>query len=69
VEAMNVSFTTPLVEAVKGGAGGGGARLTPLGHEMLAAYRAFIATAAAAGDAFLAQLAAALPVPPEPKDL
>lgn len=39
VETMNGHFGTPLVEATKGGRSGGGARLTPLGIEVLAAYR------------------------------
>src|SRR5262245_22979226 len=40
VDAMNRSFKAPLVEAATGGARGGGARITPLGEEALAAYRA-----------------------------
>jgi len=39
VETMNACFAKPLVEAAKGGKRGGGARLTPLGAEMLARYR------------------------------
>ena len=39
VEALNGHFGRPLVEAVKGGRVGGGARLTPLGEEVLGAYR------------------------------
>ena len=39
VETMNRSFRTPLVGAAKGGAHGGGARLTPNGSEVLARYR------------------------------
>jgi molybdate transport system regulatory protein len=56
VEAMNAMFTAPLVEAAKGGAGGGGAALTPLGAEMLAAYRRLEAAAAAGGAEALASL-------------
>jgi cardiolipin synthase len=40
VEAMNQDFTAPLVEAAKGGAGGGGARLTALGVQVLGFYLA-----------------------------
>ncbi len=40
VETMNACFAGPLVEAARGGSGGGGARLTPLGEEVLARYRA-----------------------------
>jgi molybdate transport system regulatory protein len=39
IEALNSHFETPMVEATKGGKAGGGARLTPLGLEVLAAYR------------------------------
>lgn len=39
VEALNEHFEEPLVTSTKGGRAGGGARLTPLGHEVLAAYR------------------------------
>jgi molybdate transport system regulatory protein len=49
VEAMNATFQAPLVEAAKGGAGGGGARLTVRGAQVLAAYRALQAGAARAG--------------------
>ncbi len=40
VDEMNHAFATPLVEAHLGGAGGGGARVTDLGHEALRRYRA-----------------------------
>lgn len=39
VDTMNRCWSTPLVEASAGGSHGGGARLTPLGIEVLAAYR------------------------------
>lgn len=40
VREMNSAFLTPLVETEKGGSGGGGsARLTELGAEVLARYR------------------------------
>jgi molybdate transport system regulatory protein len=39
VDEMNHCFRSPLVETVMGGAGGGGARLTELGHDVLAEYR------------------------------
>jgi molybdate transport system regulatory protein len=39
VDTMNRCFRRPLVEASKGGREGGGARLTPLGEEVLARYR------------------------------
>lgn len=40
VDQMNRCFRSPLVEAAKGGSGGGGARLTPAGAEALKRYRA-----------------------------
>ena len=40
VDEMNRCFSVPVVEAIKGGAKGGGARVTPLGLEALRQYRA-----------------------------
>jgi molybdate transport system regulatory protein len=68
VEAMNTTFRAPLVEAVKGGVGGGGAQLTPLGIKVLAAYRGVENAAREAGSTFLTELKTVLPVPPEKKD-
>ena len=48
VRAMNDSFRVPLVETEKGGASGGGARLTAAGREVLTRYRRMEAAAAAA---------------------
>lgn len=39
VEQMNNSFKKPLVEAIIGGSGGGGARITDRGKDVLALYR------------------------------
>ncbi len=39
VETLNGHFGKPLVETVKGGRAGGGARLTPLGDDVLDAFR------------------------------
>jgi molybdate transport system regulatory protein len=39
VDAMNGHFDRPLVEAIKGGRSGGGAKLTPLGEDVLDAFR------------------------------
>ncbi|WP_134726726.1 winged helix-turn-helix domain-containing protein [Paracoccus luteus] len=39
VEAMNAMFRDPLVDSVRGGAGGGGAALTDTGRRVLALYR------------------------------
>ena len=47
VEAMNACFRAPLVETARGGRRGGGARLTALGRDALARYRAMEAKAVA----------------------
>lgn len=39
IETMNGCFAKPVVEALKGGKSGGGARLTPLGEVVLTRYR------------------------------
>jgi len=44
-EALNAMFPAPLVVANRGGAGHGGATLTPVGHEVLALYRTMQARA------------------------
>ncbi len=41
VVSLNQSFEEPLVTASTGGRGGGGATLTPLGREVIQAYRDF----------------------------
>jgi molybdate transport system regulatory protein len=46
VDSMNSCFRAPLVASARGGRGGGGARLTPTGREVLARYRAMEAKAA-----------------------
>jgi molybdate transport system regulatory protein len=46
VDTMNHCFRTPLVAAAKGGQAGGGARLTPLGQQVLRRYRSMEARAA-----------------------
>jgi molybdate transport system regulatory protein len=48
VDRMNADFTAPLVEKVAGGKGGGGARLSALGENVLARYQAIEEKAAAA---------------------
>jgi molybdate transport system regulatory protein len=47
VDTMNQCFKGPLIEAVKGGSGGGGAQITALGLDVLARYRAMELKAAA----------------------
>ncbi len=39
VDTMNASFKAPLVETLTGGAQGGGARVTDLGHDVVRRYR------------------------------
>jgi molybdate transport system regulatory protein len=40
VAAMNDRFSPPVVQVARGGTQGGGARLTPHGHEVLGAFQA-----------------------------
>jgi molybdate transport system regulatory protein len=60
VETMNAAYRAPLVATVRGGAGHGGASLTPLGLDVLAAYRRLEVKAAAAAGPEIAALHAAL---------
>jgi molybdate transport system regulatory protein len=60
VETMNRCFKRPLVEASKGGRAGGGARLTELGHEVLARYRRMEALTVEAVEPEIAALRAAV---------
>ncbi len=53
VDVMNRSFKSPLVETAKGGRHGGGARLSPLGEEVLAHYVAMNAAAQQVASAYL----------------
>lgn len=39
IKTINACFRKPLVEAVRGGKSGGGARLTEMGHAALALYQ------------------------------
>ncbi|MBU6448808.1 MAG: LysR family transcriptional regulator [Rhodospirillales bacterium] len=64
VESLNTTFSAPLVETAKGGAAHGGARLTKLGTELLAAYRALEDATQAAGAEALHRIESALSVPP-----
>ena len=50
VDDLNAMFAGKVVEAKPGGTGGGGAHLTDLGREVLAAYRRIEAHAAGAPD-------------------
>jgi len=39
IDSMNVEFDTPVVSATVGGSGGGSAKLTSFGQELIEAYR------------------------------
>jgi molybdate transport system regulatory protein len=67
VDSMNTTFASPLVEAVKGGTGGGGAKLTEVGIDILTAYRSLERTSREAAAAPLAVLQSALPVSQQQK--
>ncbi|MBE7247740.1 MAG: LysR family transcriptional regulator [Actinomycetospora chiangmaiensis] len=56
VEAMNVGFGCPVVEAQVGGRSGGGAQLSAFGAEVVAQYRAVEAVAEAAAAPILARI-------------
>jgi molybdate transport system regulatory protein len=60
VDTMNRCFREPLVETATGGAGGGGARLSSLGHEVLARYRRMEELAGAAIEPEMTALRASL---------
>ena len=47
VDSLNRAFDIPVVQRAIGGAGGGGATLTPFGADLLARYRRLEAAAAA----------------------
>ncbi|KQT58665.1 LysR family transcriptional regulator [Methylobacterium sp. Leaf456] len=61
VEAMNRGFGAALVESQAGGRAGGGARLSDLGTEVAAAYRAVERAAEEAAAPALRRLAALCP--------
>ena len=61
VDEINQIFEDPLVEKQMGGAGGGGARLSKLGRDVVGRYRAIEGAAAKAAAADMRALKAALP--------
>ena len=65
VDEINHIFREPLVETQMGGSGGGGARLTKLGRDVVGRYRAIEGAAATASAADLRALKASLPVKPQ----
>ena len=66
VDTMNRCWATPLVETTAGGGKGKGARLTPLGREVLKGYRALEASLAQASGEPLKALTAKLAPAPRP---
>lgn len=67
VDAMNRAFRNDLVSTSTGGRGGGGAQVTPLGHEVLERYRRMERRAAESVTHDLEEFVAFLaPTPPEP---
>ncbi|HVK99194.1 MAG TPA: winged helix-turn-helix domain-containing protein [Dongiaceae bacterium] len=66
VDAMNRCFTAPLVDTAKGGSQGGGARLTPLGEQVLQIYQLMRSDVQAVADPHFQQLAALLRHEPLP---
>ena len=65
VEEMNRAFRDPLVESTRGGAKGGGARLTEAGETVLAHYRKLEEIMAEAGAARIGTLRSMLRDIPE----
>ncbi len=63
VEAINASFTKALVVTATGGKRGGGAILTPFGHDVVKRYRAMEVAAARAVSADLGRFARLLHPP------
>jgi molybdate transport system regulatory protein len=64
VDEINRIFREPLVEKQMGGSGGGGARLTKLGRDVVGRYRAIEGAAATAAAADLRALKTSLPSRP-----
>ena len=63
VVEMNTAFADPLVDSSRGGPGGGGATLTPAGHEVLARFRALESLIVTQGGVHIAALARMLAPP------
>ena len=58
IDSMNTEFDTPVISATVGGSGGGGAKLTSFGREMISAYRALESRLAALAAEHLGGIAA-----------
>jgi molybdate transport system regulatory protein len=68
MDEINHIFKEPLIETQMGGSGGGGARLTRLGRDVVGRYRAIEGAAATASAADLRALKASLPGKPQARD-
>jgi molybdate transport system regulatory protein len=68
LDTLNQGFHQPVVEAVQGGRGGGGTRLTALGETLIASYEAIEAACTTAAAPHVEALVAltTLPSPPSP---
>ncbi|CAM3408369.1 winged helix-turn-helix domain-containing protein [Paracoccus nototheniae] len=60
VEEMNIAFALPVIDSARGGPGGGGARVTETGQQVLTHYRALEALLLEAGAGDLQALNALL---------
>lgn len=67
VEEMNAAFRNPLVDSTRGGAKGGGARLTEAGTEVLGNYRKLEEILAEAGAARIGMIRSMLKDIPDGK--
>lgn len=63
LDHLNKVFGQPLVSGQTGGAGGGGAKLTPLGREVVERYRVLLATTLESAAPHVAALEALMSVP------
>jgi molybdate transport system regulatory protein len=68
VDELNHIFREPLIETQLGGSGGGGARLTKLGRDIVGRYRAIEGACSKASAADLRALKSALPQSPHAND-
>jgi molybdate transport system regulatory protein len=68
MDEINHIFKEPLIETQMGGSGGGGARLTRLGRDVVGRYRAIEGASATASAADLRALKASLPGRPWRQD-
>lgn len=68
VEEMNTAFRQPVVTSSRGGANGGGAQLTDMGHDVLRLYHEIVERAIAASASQIAAIETLL-APPRQNDI